>query len=382
MKPVIPSCLLRIKYDGIVMKNYLKIALQEQKNEAQTCQLSKFVIPAATCLSSIHEWPYQLCAAQSNGDKPSMEDSVDTHMITMWDHAADIKQLANLLYVAIYLLGDLLFFHDTGSTFICMMHYQDNCIIGNLGDSRALLVRKKNNSYRTRRLNQTHRRGNLYEKKRITQEATKWGSKNLDHTYVYRGLGGFNYCPLICYEPEISYFKLPKHGKNTILLCSDGVSDALNEDEINAIFAHHESVTPDLINRFAYHAFKNQQKIADNITSLLYTPQLTQTDITLVCLADGVGDQTVAKLATTLLAKLINPKILATTEKFVSWREQYNNAQGSTTSNDIFDMKNFAKKVIAQCLDPNADINEIVQTWLAKKQQFCPQNTDAEQTIT
>jgi hypothetical protein len=360
-----------------LMKNYLKIALQEQKSEAQPIYSSKskkFPIPVSGCISTHKEWKYNIRAAQSYGDKPYMEDSVDTHFIPMWDNPSDIKQLSNLLYSSIYLLGDLFFFYDTGSTFVCAMHYKDNCLIGNLGDSRALLIRKKNDAYKTLRLNQAHRRGNLYEKIRMEKESTNWGNKNLEYTYVYRGLGGFDYCPLICYEPEITYFRLPKNEKNTILLCSDGVSDALNEAEINYMFTNFESVTPDVINNYAYNSFKLQNKEADNISSLLYNPQISNSEITLACIADGVGDQTVAELSTKLLPKLVHPNVLPTPEKFISWREIYNNSKSEISTNDILDMKDYAKKLVQQCINANGSISELLDTWLEKKKQYYNSN--------
>ena len=357
------------------MKNYLKIALQEQQSEAQPFYSSKsenFSIPISGCISTHKEWKNNISAAQSYGDKPHMEDSVDVHFIPMWDNPSDINQLSTLLYFSIYLLGDLFFFYDTGSTFLCAMHYKDKCLIGNLGDSRALLIRKKMDGYKAFRLNQTHRRGNLYEKIRIEKEFAKWGNKNLEYTYVYRGLGGFDYCPLICYEPEISYFRLHQNELNsTILLCTDGVSNALNEAEIKLMFTNIESITPDIINNYAYNSFKLLNREADNISSLLYNPQISNSEITLACVADGVGDQAVAELSTQLLPKLVHPNILSATKEFVSWREIYNRSKSDIGANDILDMKDYAKKIIQQFLSSNDSISDLLDTWLEKKKQYC-----------
>lgn len=357
------------------IRNNLKRAFEEKKNElVLTVQPEKIAKSLLECSFKNTQWKNNISASQTPGDKTYMEDSIDVNFIPGWNSADNIKELSTILYLSMQFLGDLLFFYDTGSTLVCALHYKDMCLIGNLGDSKALLIREKLNQRKIFRLNQSHRRGNHYENTRIEKEKRRWGAKNLEYTFVYRGLGGFNYCPLICYEPEISYFRLNHDTINyKILLCSDGVTDALNEAELAFLISNNESITPNIINNFAYNAFKYLNKEADNISSILYTPHYSDTEITVACVADGVGNSIVAGLSTKLLAKLINPSILSISEEFVPWRELYNNFSSKISNDNILVMKEYSKTIIDQFLNSNRTIDILINDWLEKKKELCNQ---------
>lgn len=357
------------------IKNSLKLAFEEKKKESPiTVQSAKLADPILECRFKDTSWKNNISSSQTSGDKTHMEDSIGVHFIPWENDLVNLKELSTILYLSMYFLGDLLFFYDTGSTLVCALHYKNMCLIGNLGDSKALLIRKKMNQYGIFRLNQSHRRGNPYENQRIQKESNQWGTKNLEYTFVYRGLGGFNYCPLICYEPEISYFKF-HHNESThykILLCSDGVTDALNENEIAVLVSNNELITPTIINNYACNAFRYLNKEADNISSILYEPHYADTNITLTCVADGVGNSVVAELSTKLLAKLINPSILSISinDKFVSWRELYNNFKSEISEDYILAMKEYSKTMIEELLNSNKELDELINDWLEKKKQL------------
>lgn len=343
--------------------NFLEKALEEQQDENNSVQIKSTTI--AQNIATTHQWFDYTFSSASQGDRRYMEDFLSVTQLAEMEIDLKLEEMTKILYLAIYILGDLLFFFESGSTLVCGLTYNGFTLIGNVGDSRANLF-IQSHSPTVLRLNRTHKVTNKLEKERIATEVTKWGTKNLQNLFLSRGLGGFGYCPIVTYEPEIS-FLTTEDKKGTLLLFSDGVSDILNEKEICFLCLKNDKDLAKIIHDEAYMKSQLLETQADNIS--IITHELISNNALLTCICDGCGGEEVAKLASTLLPKLVSPDILRFKDNFIPWREIYNN-KTYINNHPIPNMKDKAKKLISDLINEKNSLSDTLLNWFELKKIY------------
>jgi PPM family protein phosphatase len=113
-------------------------------------------------------------------------------------------------------------YNGMGSTLVMALVYRNKVIIANVGDSRAYLINEE-----IKQVTKDHSLvQEMVDKNEITQEEA---SRDLRKNIVTRVLGTGN-------EVQADFFEETLDGR-TILLCSDGLLDALTDGEIEEIIS-------------------------------------------------------------------------------------------------------------------------------------------------
>jgi len=132
---------------------------------------------------------------------------------------------------------------DIGTT-LCALLLVDNCRLFsvNVGDSRALAVTTNGLLWRAKPLTVDHRPGRIDERQRIEM----LGGFVMNHDgvdrvmgnlAVSRALGDFHLVPYVCAEPTIDGPVLLEPHIGALVLCCDGVTDVLTDEDIAAVVA-------------------------------------------------------------------------------------------------------------------------------------------------
>lgn len=138
-----------------------------------------------------------------------------------------------------------------GTTLVAAVIWQDFLIVAHIGDSRAYLW----NNYGLQRLTRDHSVvQEMIDSGRMTeQQAAESSVRN----HITRALGASNQV-----EPEINSWKLTESA--LLLLCSDGLTEYLNDHDIERVLATHRPAL-ECVYRFIDDA--NNQGGKDNITA-------------------------------------------------------------------------------------------------------------------
>ena len=172
--------------------------------------------------------------------------------------AADfLKQTIIKISESIYYSSNRFGKFDFGATLTCVFLIGDCAVFGNLGDSRAYLIRKNGSSENIIQITTDHNLANqLVEEGIITKEEAKYHDSSLQ---LLRFMG---IKPPT--EPETHIVKLSEG--DVILLCSDGLHDMLFDNEILKIVRENQSIE-DAVQALIGEA--NDSGGTDNITVVL-----------------------------------------------------------------------------------------------------------------
>lgn len=117
-----------------------------------------------------------------------------------------------------------------GTTLVFGLINNQNCLIGNIGDSRAYLYRNQ----QIKQVTEDHSYVNELVKK---GELTASEAKNNPYKNVITKSLGIND------DAEASFFDLQLQSADQLLLCTDGLTNMVSDEEIAAILATSASVT-------------------------------------------------------------------------------------------------------------------------------------------
>jgi len=222
------------------MRNELDLAKEEQK-EKMDSTFQGLLRDHDDPLQHSKAFELSSCVAylaQGQGLRPYQEDRA---RIIELSELAKIKKPEDLLANAILDLGKTLSDRDyVGSTLVASI-IKDNVITtANVGDSRALLVEiSDNGKIKATRLTRTHKPKHKDEFLRIKEHGgfvDKFGYVQ-GQLAVSRALGDASLIRFgVSFEPGISSITIKKSSRSYLVLCTDGITDVLHEDDIAKCF--------------------------------------------------------------------------------------------------------------------------------------------------
>ncbi|MGB6976942.1 MAG: PP2C family protein-serine/threonine phosphatase [Gammaproteobacteria bacterium] len=173
----------------------------------------------------------------------------------------------------------------------------------NVGDSRAFVITKEGDQFVCRPLNYLHKPDDPTELQRITNEGGVVFEGYLNNKLAMtRSIGDGYVGNGLSYEPGISYMKVSAETPEAyLILCSDGITDELNELAITELFNNpvtkekmfaHPNGIADYLRQRAYKGARKQEKI-DNMSiiviDLVKTREMLNNQTMIVTVADGHG---------------------------------------------------------------------------------------------
>lgn len=145
-------------------------------------------------------------------------------------------------------------FQGMGTTLVSLVVNEYTATLGHVGDSRAYLLRKKELSRMTRDHSVVQ---DLVDRGELTMEQARVAhNRNL----VTRCIGPFEQV-----EPEITVHELEPG--DVVMMCTDGVSDFISDEEIREIMDAHSHSLPILLGSLIETADKHGS--TDNITAVV-----------------------------------------------------------------------------------------------------------------
>ncbi len=145
-------------------------------------------------------------------------------------------------------------FFGMGTTALVALIAGEHCHIAHVGDTRAYLIREN----RIERLTEDHSvAGWLVKTGRITEDKVR------DHRFRYaltRAVG-----TKATVDVDVCSLRVEK--KDFLLLCTDGLTDALKDDEINKIFQYGAGALDDICAELVRKASEKDDR--DDVTALL-----------------------------------------------------------------------------------------------------------------
>lgn len=119
-----------------------------------------------------------------------------------------------------------------GATCVLCYRKEDNLIVANIGDSRALIARRDG---KAKSLTSDHKPINRKEFLRIGQE---WGfvhDERLEGELAVARTLGDNNLRTICHEPDVDMVELEPNMDKYLIIACDGVFDVLENDQVSEI---------------------------------------------------------------------------------------------------------------------------------------------------
>ena len=145
-------------------------------------------------------------------------------------------------------------FHGMGTTLVALVVKDNLATLGHVGDSRAYLLRRKELS----RITRDHS---------VVQELVDRGEISLEQARTAHNRNIVTRCigPYSRVEPEVTIQEL--RAGDVIMMCSDGVSDFISDDEIGEIMDAHSHSLPILLGSLIETADRHGS--TDNITAVV-----------------------------------------------------------------------------------------------------------------
>ncbi|CAG9312097.1 unnamed protein product [Blepharisma stoltei] len=196
-------------------------------------------------------------------------------------------------------LQDTKFDCEYSGTTATLIHYRDNKLyIAHVGDSRAIIARRKGPTLTPIELTADHKPENLTEKERIEKCGGEVKKQSRDHPFrvylkgkEYPGLGmsraigdAVSQSIGVSCEPELSEYQLDEEDE-FLLVCSDGVWEFVgNQEAIDIIDANSRNIktAPEKLAQLAWERWSAHERgVVDDITVILaYIPKYIQTTVT------------------------------------------------------------------------------------------------------
>ena len=233
--------------------------------------------------------------ACGQGIRDYQEDRSNSHLIEVNTKSKNFN-IGQSLYNAVRNLGVACSSFEQGSTLISSLIYQNKIYTASVGDSSAFLIYQAEQGWQTCRLNVLHKPTLFDEKQRIESvggfvEGDRLNSK----LALSRVLGDKHIFPGVCYEPDISSIELNPNAEAYLLLCSDGMTDALNEQDMTDIFSNVTNLfaenIADLIREkvYQYGSNDNTTVIVTPLAKSMKAKELADNQAILTFVADGHG---------------------------------------------------------------------------------------------
>lgn len=223
-------------------KNLLLAQQQQSRQEVQHVDyIKRRIIPnndPTTQFYKVQAKHIISCVATAQGQRPYQEDRYGLALID--DIQLQPYQLAEILYHAVIQLSKKCESISAGSTLSAFIYHHNYIVTSNVGDSRIILMAKKNNTFVAKRLTWDHK---PYEEVEFQRIKNTGGHVLLLDTYrlngvlaVSRALGDAQVGPGLSNKPDITWSDVSHYREGYIIACTDGITDALDEIDIVTIF--------------------------------------------------------------------------------------------------------------------------------------------------
>jgi serine/threonine protein phosphatase PrpC len=245
----------------------------------------------------------------------AQEDRADVTVLT--NYTLTPEQTGQALYATVIELGNEYKNKNAGSTLVTAVAYNNQIITANVGDSRAMLVMKgADGKFTCTRLSVEHKASKASEQERVVIAGGFIGGllgiRLNNNLAITRSIGDHQPSnPGLIYEPEISYSQVPTEALEAYLvLCSDGISDVMNEAEIAEIYNQHFTTSTNMADTIRHQAYKRDIN-GDNLTVVI-TPIPKDNQSVVAMVADGHGGAEVSELLKQNFATSFKKKAQAT----------------------------------------------------------------------
>ncbi|KAF0233002.1 MAG: serine/threonine protein [Desulfovibrionaceae bacterium] len=142
-----------------------------------------------------------------------------------------------------------------GTTLVALARCGDFCVLGNVGDSRAYLITDQG----IRQISEDHSLVMAQVREGLLTPEQAWLSR--EKSFIYRALGMDS-------RLEVDTWIIPAAPGDVFLLCSDGLSNVLDDQDIKALVLQAQTdAVQDICARFIALALKRRAR--DNVTVVL-----------------------------------------------------------------------------------------------------------------
>jgi serine/threonine protein phosphatase PrpC len=247
--------------------------------------------------------------SHQQGTRPSQEDTADIYVLKN-NRLANLANevVAEILYKTIIKLGEEInqkpFAQNCGSTLITSLQIGNRVFTANIGDSKAILLKRKNKkTFTAQALNWEHKPTDQDETERIKNEGgtvLKLDVARLGGVLALSRAFGHPWLPGLSYQPDITVVEVSDNEEAYIINCCDGVTETMNELDIQDFFN-----TSGLSNNPASQLGKEAylRGSSDNI-SVVFVPVINDPDKSILSfVADGHGRSEVAQYIKSSFAK-------------------------------------------------------------------------------
>ncbi|KPJ67914.1 MAG: hypothetical protein AMJ43_02955 [Coxiella sp. DG_40] len=234
------------------------------------------------------------------GARPYQEDAAGIYTIKN-NRLANLANevVAEILYKTIIKLGEEInqkpFAQNCGSTLITSLQIGNRVFTANIGDSKAILLKRKNKkTFTAQALNWEHKPTDQDETERIKNEGgtvLKLDVERLGGILALSRAFGHPRLPGLSYQPDITVVETSEDEEAYIINCCDGITETMNELDIEEFFS-----TQGLSNNPASQLGKEAylRGSTDNI-SVVFVPIINEPDKSILSfVADGHGGADVA----------------------------------------------------------------------------------------
>lgn len=245
------------------------------------------------------------------GARPSQEDTAGIYILknnTLFNLSN--KVVAETLYKTIIKLGEDInhqsFAQNCGSTLIASLQTGNRIFTANVGDSKAILLkRKKEKLFTAQALNWEHKSTDQDEATRIKNEGgsiLKLGVERLGGVLAISRAFGHPWLAGLSYQPDITVVEISDDEEAYIINCCDGVTETMNELDIEELF-NTQGLSNNPASQLGQEAYLRGS--SDNI-SVVFVPVINNPDSAILSfVADGHGGSDVALYIKSNFAKCL-----------------------------------------------------------------------------
>lgn len=234
------------------------------------------------------------------GARPSQEDTASIYILKNSDlFNLSNEVVAEILYKAVIKLGEDInqqsFAQNCGSTLIASLQIANRVFTANVGDSKAVLLKHKNEkSFTIQALNWEHKPTDRDEADRIKNEGgsvLKPDVERLGGVLALSRAFGHPWLSGLSYQPDITVVEISEGEDAYIINCCDGVTETMNELDIEEFF-NAQGLLDNPASQLGKEAYLRGS--SDNI-SVVFVPVINKLDISILSfVADGHGGPDVA----------------------------------------------------------------------------------------
>ncbi|KPJ67237.1 MAG: hypothetical protein AMJ43_05035 [Coxiella sp. DG_40] len=283
----------------------------------------------------------EVSVASCDGDRSHQEDTAGYFFLLDSDlenqHDDVIEWILRDTFMR---LGEQAKDYVSGSTLVACLQVGSRIFIANVGDSRAFLVVGSESNQTVMPLSWAHKPDEPSESKRILEaggrvEDVKGTFRLNGNLATSRAFGDRMIGNGLIYEPDISKIVLEDNSKASVIVCSDGVTDAMEtldiQDFINQPYGKDFVITAKQLvseaysRRSEYFKSNSRDSQCDNISAVVtYASELTKDNSypILSFVADGHGGSEVSEYIKQNLADVLSISIYDNLGKLLQVSEE------------------------------------------------------------